>query len=50
MTWLSTWREHNRPQYAAHATESAAAEHAKTKRAGGCEATHFWSEASEESA
>lgn len=50
MAWLSTWRENNHPKYAVHSSESAAAEHAKAKQAGGGDATHFWSEASEESA
>lgn len=51
MTWFSTWRERNNtPAYAAHDTETAAMEHAKTKRAGGMQATHFWSEATEENA
>lgn len=48
MTWLSTWCAHGIPHYAAHDTEQAAIEHAKTMRAGGWQATHFWSEASEE--
>lgn len=47
MGWLSTWCVNNVPHYAAHATEQAAIENAKTKRAGGWPATHFWSEAEE---
>lgn len=50
MAWLSTWCVNNQPRYAAHDTETAAIEHAKTMRAGGWSATHFWSEASEETA
>jgi hypothetical protein len=48
MTWLSTWLQHGRPHYAAHPHESAAETHARTKRAGGWQAVHFWSQASEE--
>ena len=48
MGWLSTWNVNNQPRYEAHDTEQAAIEHAKTMRAGGREATHFWSQASEE--
>lgn len=50
MTWLSTWREHNHPMYAEHPSEAAAAAHARTKRAAGMQATHFWSQATEENA
>lgn len=49
MTWLSTWPLNNCPQFAEHATEQAAAEHAKQMWAQGHrEAIHFWSTDSEE--
>ena len=50
MTWFSTWHQHGRPHYRAHPHETAAAEHAKTMQANGTPATHFWSEATKESA
>jgi hypothetical protein len=49
--WLTTWPLHNVPQFAEHATESDAREHAKQLRLNGHrEATHVWSTVSEESA
>jgi hypothetical protein len=47
MTWFTTWPSVEGVAYAEHPTEAAAEEHAKTMRAGGKLATHFWSEGSE---
>ena len=42
MTWLSTWAQNGIPNYAIHATEQAAKNHADHKRDGGMQAVHFW--------
>lgn len=42
MTWLSTWAQNGIPNYAEHATEQAAKNHADSKRAHGMQAVHFW--------
>ena len=40
--WLSSWAQNGIPNYAIHATEQAAKNHADHKRANGMQAVHFW--------